>query len=185
MNYSSVRTLPIAVIALAGMLSGAPALAQPSAVPADTVIKLERTSCFGACPVYSVTLDGTGAVTYDGVKYVHIVGRQADRVAISRIAAILEAAQRIGFFELRDHYRTIENPDGSRTIVTDLPTTIVTITSGGRTKRVEDYLGAPDALKELEQQIDDIARTRRWIRPEEHILSDSRPGGARPRRHTP
>ena len=47
---------------------------------------------------------------------------------------------------MRDAYRVIENPDGTVTMVTDLPTTIVTITVNGRTKRVEDYVGAPDAL---------------------------------------
>lgn len=43
--------------------------------------------------------------------------------------------------------------------MTDLPTTFVTITSAGRTKRVEDYSGAPRGLAELDRQIDDAART--------------------------
>jgi hypothetical protein len=49
-------------------------------------------------------------------------------------------------------------------MVTDLPTAFVTVTHSGRSKRVEDYIGAPQGLKELEQQIDETARTQRWIR---------------------
>jgi hypothetical protein len=68
--------------------------------------------------------------------------------------AILETAARIGFFNMKDEYSAF---------MSDLPTTFVTITREGRTKRIEDYFGAPDGLKELERQIDDAARTNRWI----------------------
>ena len=141
--------------------------AQDPAVPADTTIKLERTACFGTCPVYSVTIDGTGNVIYEGTSHVRVEGRQTDRIPVSRVAALLETAERIGFFDLQDHYQTIRNPDGSVTIVTDLPTTFVTITKDGRSKRVEDYIGAPDGLKQLERQIDEAAGTRRWVRHED------------------
>ena len=60
-------------------------------------------------------------------------------------------------------YVAILNPDGTETIVTDLPTTFVTVTSDGRTNRVEDYVGAPPGLRELEREIDVAANTR-WIR---------------------
>ena len=134
------------------------------AVPDDFAVKLERTACFGECPVYSVTVDAGGNVTYDGKRFVRVEGRQTDRIPASRAARLLATAERIGFFELRDRYRTIRNPDGTETTVTDLPTTVVTITRAGQSKRVEDYIGAPQGLKELEQEIDETARTTRWIR---------------------
>jgi hypothetical protein len=140
------------------------------AVPDDVVIKLERTSCFGECPVYSVSIDAKGNVTYEGTKFVRVEGRQTDRIPVSRVAALLETVDRIRFFELNDRYRTIRNPDGTETMVTDLPTTFVTVSREGRSKRVEDYIGAPQSLKELEQQIDDAVRTKRWIRLDEPTL---------------
>ena len=99
-----------------------------------------------------------------------VEGRQKDRIELSRVAALFETAERIGFFGLRDQYRFILNPDGTETIITDLPTAFVTITRGRQSKRVEDYVGAPQGLKELEQQIDDTARTKRWIRIDEPTL---------------
>jgi hypothetical protein len=137
--------------------------AQATAVPDDLVIKLERTACFGECPVYTVTIDARGNVEYNGARFVRVEGRQTDRIPLARVTAILETADRIGFFGLRDQYRFVQNPNGSTTVVTDLPTAFVTITRDGRTKRVEDYFGAPEGLKQLERLIDDTARTKRWI----------------------
>ena len=156
----------------------APTAAQD--VPDDFVIKLERTSCFGECPVYSVSIDAIGNVTYEGKKFVRVEGRHTDRIQVSRVAALLATAERIGFFDLRDQYRTIRNPDGTETIVTHLPTAFVTITRGGQTKRVEDYIGAPQALKQLEQLIDDTARTKRWIRLDPQTLQQMVRGGWSP-----
>jgi hypothetical protein len=124
-------------------------------VPVDLVIKLERTACYGDCPVYSVTLDAQGNVRFIGTRFVRAMGEHTDRIPVSDIATVLATVRRIGFFDLRDSYRAP---------ITDLPTTIVTVTADGRTKRVEDYFGAPRVLKELEYEIDRTARTQRWIR---------------------
>jgi hypothetical protein len=167
---SLFRIAQATVMALAVSVSLSAALAQTESVPDDVVIRLERTSCFGECPVYTVSIDAKGNVTYDGANFVRVEGRQTDRIPVSRVLAILDIADRIGFFDLRDRYRTIRNPDGTETMVTDMPTAFVTITRAGRSKRVEDYLGAPRGLKELEQQIDETARTKRWIRLDERML---------------
>jgi hypothetical protein len=128
--------------------------AAPQVIPEDFVIKLERTACYGRCPVYVVSIDAKGNVTYDGTRFVKVAGRQTDRVPASRVAALVETVDRIRFFDLDDKYRQL---------ITDLPTTFVTVTRDGRTKRIEDYFGAPKSLNDLERQIDDAAQTARWI----------------------
>ena len=146
--------------------------AQPSqepGVPADTIISLQRTSCFGPCPVYTVKIDARGSVTYEGEKFVRVVGRQIARVDRSVVARLLTHAERIHFFDMRNAYRSIDNPDGSTTTVTDLPTKIVTITSNRRTKRVEDYVGAPATLEEFERAIDEAAGSNRWVFSDEKV----------------
>lgn len=141
---------------------------QPSAVADDVRITLERTSCFGPCPVYMVTIDARGDVVYDGVTAVRVTGRQTDRVPPARVVAILETAERIGFFDLNDRYSRAH--DGTEVIVDDVPTTFVTITQHGRSKRVEDIVGAPEGLRNLERQIDEAAYTKRWIMLDEPTL---------------
>jgi hypothetical protein len=141
----------VALVAL-GSSKGA---AQQERVPADLVITLERTACYGECPVYRVSIDASGKVTFQGTSFVRAKGLQTDTIPDSSVAALIATANRIGFFGLRESYRAP---------ITDLSTTIVTITAGGRTKRVEDYFSAPGELKQFEHAIDEAARTQRWIR---------------------
>jgi Domain of unknown function (DUF6438)/Ankyrin repeats (3 copies) len=150
-----------ALVAVATSFPASPNAAQ--AIPDDFVIKLERTSCYGPCPIYMVSIDGNGKVTYEGRKFVRVEGRQSDNIPAGRVAALVSTVNRIRFFELNDEYRFIRNADGTTTSVTDLPTTFVTVTQGGRTKRIEDYVGAPEPLHQLEKEIDEAARTKRWI----------------------
>ena len=110
-------------------------------------IKLERPQ-FGECPVYSVSIDAAGNVVYEGTQHVRVAGRQSDRVEASRVAALVATVERIGFFQLDDVYRTARTAAGLELVVLDLPTTFVTVTSRGRTKRAEDYYNAPAALRD-------------------------------------
>jgi hypothetical protein len=168
MTALTIRVLLTLVIGLARS-----AAAQETTAPADTVIRLQRTACYGSCPIYSVTIDARGAVTYDGEKFVRVVGRQTARVAPSVVASLLTSAERIRFFDLRDAYRVINNPDGTVLMVTDLPTTITTMTVNGRTKRVENYVGAPDELAAFERAIDEAAGTKRWTFIDKEALKDA------------
>ena len=159
------------VFALAIAFAGAAAAQEPD-VPPDTVITLQRTSCLGPCPIYTVSIDASGTVTYEGEQSVRVVGRRTAHIDPSAVATLLARATQIRFFGLRDAYRSIENPDGTTTMVTDLPTTFVTITVKGRTKRVEDYVGAPDSLMEFEREIDNAAGTKRWVFLDEDELQE-------------
>ena len=142
--------------------TAAPVAAQT--VPDDFLVTLERTACFGECHVYTVTIDARGNVAYEGRAFVRVTGKATDRVPVARVRELLDTIERIGFFKLGEQYREIRNPDGTLTIVTDLPTRFVTVTSEGRTKRVEDYVGAPAGLTQLEREIDAATNTRRWTR---------------------
>jgi hypothetical protein len=157
------------------LVLGTTASGMAQGVPDDFVITLERTACYGECPVYSVSIDARGNVGYNGTKFVRVEGLQKGRIPASRAAGLLATAERIGFFALREFYRTIRNPDGTETFVSDQPTAFVTITRAGQTKRVEDYFGAPEGLKELEEAIDETAGTKRWIRMDEQALLRSAP----------
>jgi Domain of unknown function (DUF6438)/Ankyrin repeats (3 copies) len=149
-----------------------PAVAQEPNVPSDASISLQRTSCFGPCPIYTVTIDARGKVTYEGERFVRVVGRRTAQIDTSIVAGLLARAERIRFFEMRDTYRVIQNPDGTVTSVTDLPTTLVTVTVNGRTKRIEDYVAAPDSLAEFEREIEGAAGTKRWVFLDEDALEE-------------
>jgi hypothetical protein len=158
--------------ALAIGLAAGPVLAQEPDVPADAMIRLQRTSCFGPCPIYTVTIDARGMVTYEGERSVRVVGRRTAQIDKSIVTGLLARAARIRFFDMRDAYREIENPDGTVSTVTDLPTKFVTVTVNGRTKKVEDYVAAPDSLAEFEREIDAASGIKRWVFLDEDALEE-------------
>jgi hypothetical protein len=173
-----LRTATLGILLCSSLLR--PTAAQDSATPQDVLIKLERTSCFGECPVYSVTIDGEGNVTYEGEHHVRVQGQQTARINPARVTELLDLAERIRFFDFKDQYRFIEHPDGTHSEVGDLSTQIVTIRVGGRSKRVEDYIGAPPAIKDLEKAIDDAAYTKRWVTLDAATLDRMSRDGWRP-----
>ena len=136
------------------------------------MIRLQRTSCYGPCPIYTVTIDARGTVTYEGERSVRVVGRRTAHIDTSIVASLLARAESIRFFQMRDAYRVIENPDGTVGLVTDLPTKFVTVTVNGRTKKVEDYVAAPDSLAEFEREIDAAGGTKRWVFLDEDALEE-------------
>ncbi len=144
----------IGVVFLQILVVGLAAAAQTPVVPEDTVIRLERTACLGTCPVYSVEIDATGAIRYEGSSHVRVTGLQTARLGRSAVSRLTAMIEQIEFFALQDMY------EGG---VTDGPTTFVTVTMNGQTKRIRDYLNAPAALTQLEREIDLVARTKRWI----------------------
>lgn|SRR5262249_50422174 len=159
-------------LSLAFAMAAGSALAQEPELPPDALIRLQRTSCFGPCPIYTVTIDARGTVTYEGERSVRVVGRRTAHIDKSIVAGLLAKAENIRFFEMRDAYRVIENPDGTVSMVTDLPTKFVTVTVNGRTKKVEDYVAAPDSLADFEREIDAAAGTKRWVFLDEDALED-------------
>jgi hypothetical protein len=129
----------------------------------ELVITLERTTCLGTCPAYKLTIREDGTVVYEGKKFVRITGTKQSNIDKAMVAGLLKAFVDADYFELRDSYDTIHNPDGTETVVTDLPTTYTSLTLNGRSKKIEDYVGAPKQLEELEGKIDEVAGSKRWV----------------------
>lgn len=148
----------------------APIEAQPEPAAQSVVITLSRTPCFGFCPDYTVTITGEGEVTYVGRRFVNVVGEQRATIGRADVARLLERFDQIQFENLRDAYRAQ---------VTDLPTTTITLTRNGRRKSVLDYggigAGMPEAVRELQDEIDRFAGTPRWV------LRDGEPVRDRPK----
>lgn len=119
----------------------------------QVTITLERTPCFGRCPVYRVEMNESGNVVYTGIKYVAVEGIQRYTIEPEKVAQLVEEFNRIHYFSLMDRYDAT---------VTDQPTVITSITIDGKTKRIENYYAAPEVLKQLEKKIDEAANVA-WL----------------------
>lgn len=58
----------------------------------------------------------------------------------------------------------------------------MTVTTGGQTKQIEDYFGAPSTLRQLEDEIDEVTRSKRRVFFDALSLRQLAAKGWRPRR---
>ena len=124
----------------------------------DVRITLQRTPCFGMCPMYTVTVTGRGDVQFIGVKYVYKEGEYRKQISVDSVRTLIRMFQDIQFYTLKDEYED--------RAVSDAPSAIVTYATKDRSKTVKHYLGdmsAPEQLKKLEQTIDRIAKVQEWV----------------------
>jgi len=125
-------------------------------------ITLERTLCYGTCPVYKVTVRRDGTVTYDGKQFVRATGRRMRKIPARQFQELASEVLRVGFFDFKAKYSYKNNPDGSAEFITDQPTRITTVRAGKLHKRVENYYGGPQSLALLEKLIDKLTGSAEW-----------------------
>jgi len=125
----------------------------------DLSITLARSGCFGTCPAYTVEITGTGNVNYQGHGYVIVDGSQHYKIAKDAVKHLVHRFDEANFWNLEDEYRHA---------VTDNPTYVISFQSGDYRKTVTDYVGLrvgmPYAVRQLQEQIDVVASTERWVR---------------------
>jgi hypothetical protein len=176
---------PAAEAPSAGAPANAPASApaprqfgESGSVPLDSVsISIERQPCFGFCPVYSMTINGRGAVVYRGERNVGVSGEQRGTMPVEEVVQLVDEFERVRFWDLPKEYASHRSAElrGDRIafsehMVTDLPTTILTLRLGDRTKSTRLYADYPVELRALADSIDSKSGALRWI-------AGGRPGG--------
>ncbi len=145
----------------------------PSAPLKDVEIVLERSSCFGSCPDYRVSVRGDGRVRFSsegdfpgspaeeqrtfggGVLW---PGTHEASVDPQAVAKLLGRFRDANFMGLRSAYVSD---------ITDNATYALTLRVGRTTKRVTNYLGRtvgmPKSVSALEDAVDELAQTDRWV----------------------
>jgi hypothetical protein len=149
-------------------LEVAPKVVEEPTLRADSkiVISLQRTACYGSCPAYTVTLSKQ-EVLYEGDRFGAIAGTHRASLPEQGVVGVL--AQRMldaGWFGMEDKYHANW---------TDNPTQTVTLTVDGKTKTVIDYVGIeagmPDAVRDIEYEIDRTAGSARWVHAASGVAS--------------
>jgi hypothetical protein len=170
----AMRGVSLGVL-LAIVLGGCGSDDDPAPLPADFALSIERSLCFGLCPVYSASVDATGRVNYQGERNVRVRGPQVDQVAPAALRRLLADMQRSGFFALEDKYWYWG--EHCPQLVSDGSTVTVTVTRRGATQRIHHYLGClgdpvVDDLAGLELEIDATLNTLAWIacKPSDTVL---------------
>jgi len=116
----------------------------------NSTIILEKTPCYGTCPVYVITIKGTGEVMYEGKEHVTKKGKYQKKLSDKEVNKLFNAFECSNFSDFRSEY-TEE--------VSDMPTTYLTFEHRGYKKKITDYYGAPEELKKLEKMVEEIAES--------------------------
>jgi hypothetical protein len=142
---TTLAALSLAAVA-ATAAGGAPA---PRKI---TEITLERTPCFGTCPVDKLTVRADGTAAYEGTRFVKRLGRYAGR--FKGYEKLVRVAGPGAFLALKDRYAAA---------ATDLPTHTLTLIQSGKAKRVSDYGAvAPPPFQSLEGELLALAAKIPW-----------------------
>ncbi len=124
------------------------------------VMTLERTPCFGMCPVYSVAVFEDGTAVYLGIRHVAQPGVQVTNVDPDQVELLASQMTDLGYFEWEDEYMW--------QIVTDQPYTITTLNWDDQSKQITRYDGDPNApvgLVRFEDRIDRLVDVAQWVNP--------------------
>jgi membrane dipeptidase len=141
----------------------------PGAAQEPILITIERTTCFGTCPAYKVSIKDDGTVTYTGTQYVKTTGTHTWKIDPAAVRALAKEMQDAGYFELQNEYVAR---------MTDNPTTYTSLTIGGRVKTIKDYVAGPPKLKDIEARIDEVSGVKKYVAPDGRLVEAIEAGDA-------
>ena len=125
-------------------------------LPDSLVARIQRTACFGRCPIYTLSVYESGYVDYNGEKWVEKEGIYEAKVSQEVLGQLLDFAENINYFELDNEYDNKQ--------VTDLPATITSIRNEEGIKTIVNRYGGPKKLDEFARYFDSLFDTIDWKR---------------------
>jgi hypothetical protein len=114
---------------------------------------MKKTACYGTCPVYEIQIYSDLTVYLSGERHLDQIGNFKSTLTNEKFEYLKSQFRDIDFFELEDKYWEA---------YTDLPTTYVYFSDQEREKKIEDYVGAPQKLKNLEKEIAGLLDDLKW-----------------------
>lgn len=108
----------------------------------------------GTCPEYEMMIFEDRTVTIDAKQHLPINGNYKSELSKEVFQALIEKFENSNFFEFEDRYTSN---------ITDFPTTYITYRNDEKAKKIMDYHGAPQELKELENELHDLIDQLEWV----------------------
>ena len=119
---------------------------QSSAAP-SALATIERTSCFGSCPVYKVTVMDNGELIFVGKRFVERIGTYTTLLTEDDLKALRQMAEDVSYFKMQDAYPTL---------VSDFPKCITSVNIDGKKKSILNGENAPRDLIGFERYLDGL-----------------------------
>lgn len=125
-------------------------------VDVNLMVSLQRTPCFGQCPVFKIELFNDGKVIYDGKAFCKRMGIHKAIASPDLMKAIQQKASDIKYLAFNEKY-----PKGE-SMITDIPTTVSYVKIGSDSKMVSNNYDAPTELIEFEHWLEQQFEGLKW-----------------------
>jgi TonB family protein len=112
-----------------------------------TYIKIERTPCFGRCPVYSIEIMSNGKIKYEGKRNVEKLGILNYKVSPQKVKNIFAYIEKNKISSLKNKYEQIAS---------DLPRLNMTFLIAKKAKTILNAEAGPDYLQEIAFRVDAV-----------------------------
>jgi hypothetical protein len=127
-------------------------------------VSIERTACYGPCPVYRFTLYSDGRYVWQGREHVSVLGTVRGWMGARTYAAAMKLLGDARYLEFKDSYDS-----ECEVMATDNATVMIVVEDASSRKQITHYRGCEgfarqDALTQLEENMDKVLRTRKFIR---------------------
>ncbi len=116
----------------------------------DPIIKMSKGACFGKCPVYTLSIAGTGDMTFEGKRHTIKIGTYSKKLDLETMNELIALFEEYKFMNLRDLYESN---------VADLPSVSIAYTKDGITKTVVGKQERPDRVLMLQKRLEIIAES--------------------------
>ncbi len=121
--------------------------------PDSLILRLQRTPCFGQCPVYTLNVYSSGLAVLEGKRFFDHIGTFKGQFTPADFSQIMDAASDAGFFQMNHVY---DAP------VTDLPSTTLIIRTESAEHWTYNRMNSPDELRALETTVEEMIKGKAW-----------------------
>jgi len=121
--------------------------------PSKLVSSYTKTRCMGTCPAFTFKVHANGNAFYYGEYNVTRIGSWTTVLSNSKLEEIKSIFESNDFFSLQDRYYSE---------ISDLQTIQVEYNTDLNSKKVLDYYGAPQELKQLELELEMLIDNLNW-----------------------
>lgn len=121
--------------------------------PERTFISIERTACFGTCPIDVYTLYLNGHQRYEGRKFTDLTGEFTANITAQKSCKLFKEFGKMEWQRYDSVYRSLYS---------DLPTTIIRYQQGSQQISIELGGEQPDALDSLVAKLSALRDAQIW-----------------------
>lgn len=125
---------------------------------------MEKTPCYGTCPIYQVEVFSNGRVRLKGKRFLDWIGSYETILSQDTLLWLFEYLKKADLFQYQDRY---DNQG-----VTDVPSTIITYVADGKKKTIFMRFDVPEALRELDSQLHHFFMRQSYKKVEEKQEED-------------